>query len=98
MTTTNICSCLWIIFALVWLIASFETNPTHERELFSSRLLYGIPIGIGSYLLFSSNLAFAWERTHLLPRTTLLDRGAILLTAAGPFGRGFTSGKTGAVQ
>lgn len=83
MTTTNICSCLWIIFGLVWLILSFETRRTHERELFSSRLRYGIPIGIGSYLMFSKNLPFAWERTQLWPRTTLVNRAAIFLTAAG---------------
>ena len=59
MTTTNICAFLWIIFGLVWLMASLKTKRTHERELFSSRLLYGIPIGIGSYLTFSKNLPFA---------------------------------------
>src|SRR5215471_8357462 len=83
MTTTNICAFLWIIFGLVWLMASLKTKRTHERELFSSRLLYGIPIGIGSYLMFTNNLPFAWERTQLFARTTLLARGAIFLTAAG---------------
>ena len=83
MTTANICACLWIIFCLVWLIASLETKRTHERELFSSRLRYGIPIAIGSYLMFSNNLPFSWERTHLFAQTTLLAAAAILLTAGG---------------
>ena len=33
--------------------------------------------------MFSNNLPFAWERTQLLARNTLLARGAIFLTAAG---------------
>lgn len=83
MTTDKLCSCLWIIFVLVWVMAAFATKRTHQRELFRSRLLYGIPIAIGSYLLFSNNLPFAWERTHLFARTTLLAAAAIFLTAAG---------------
>jgi protein-S-isoprenylcysteine O-methyltransferase Ste14 len=83
MTTANICAFLWIIFVLVWLMASLKTKHTSERELFSSRLLYGIPIGIGSYLMFTNNLPFAWERTQLLARTTRLAAAVICLTAAG---------------
>src|SRR5215470_1659753 len=83
MTTANICTSLWIIFCLVWLIAALETKRTHERELFSSRLRYGVPVAIGAYLMFGSNLPFVWVRTHLFPRTTLLAAAAILLTAGG---------------
>ena len=71
MTTTNICSCLWIIFCLIWLMASFETKRTHERELFSSRLLYGIPIAVESYLMFSNNLPC---RTFICHLGTVLHR------------------------
>lgn len=33
--------------------------------------------------MFNNSLPFAWERVHLLPRTTLLDVTATVLTAAG---------------
>lgn len=61
----------------------FQTKRTQEREPLSSRLLYGTPVAIGSYLIFSRYLPFAWERIPLLPRTPLLDATAVFLTAAG---------------
>lgn len=81
--TGNICSILWLIFLIVWVVTWLRTKRAQERAPLSSRLLYGIPIGIGAYLMSSHIVLFAWGQTHILPRTALLDAIAILLTAAG---------------
>ncbi len=83
MTTANICSALWLVFAAVWLIAMLQTKRTQETKPFGSRLLYGTPVAVASYLMFTNHLPFAWTRIHLLPRTTALDAVALFLTAAG---------------
>src|SRR5579864_3022033 len=83
MTTANICSALWLVFAAVWLIAMLQTKRTQETKPFGSRLLYGTPVAVASYLMFTNHLPFAWTRIHLLPRTTTLDAVALFLTAAG---------------
>ena len=83
MTTANICSALWLVFVSVWVIAMFQTKRTQGRESIGSRLLYGVPVAIGCYLMFSQNLPITWERARLFPRTALLDATAIFLTAAG---------------
>ncbi len=83
MDTSLIVSVLWMIFAAVWLIAWLRTKRTQERAPLSSRLLYAVPVMIGSYLLFSKNVAFGWGRVRLYPGNPVLDAIAVFLTALG---------------
>ena len=78
-----IVSILWIIFGLIWLIARLRTKPTQERAPFTSRLLYGIPVLIGAYLMAVDNTALGRAVERFLPRSAGLDIAAIALTAAG---------------
>jgi len=72
-----------MIFAAVWLIAWLRTKRTQERAPLSSRLLYAVPVMIGSYLLFSRNIALGWPRARLFPGNPVFGAIAVFLTALG---------------
>jgi len=83
MDTSSIVSVLWMIFAAVWLIAWLRTKRTQERAPLSSRLLYAVPVMIGSYLFFNNNATSGWGRARLFPGNPVLDSIAVLVTALG---------------
>jgi len=83
MEASSIVSVLWMIFAAVWLIAWLRTKRTLEQAPLSSRLLYAVPVLIGSYLLFSKNVAFGWPLVRLYPGNPVIDAIAVFLTALG---------------
>ena len=83
MDTSLVVSTLWMIFAAVWLIAWLRTKRTQERAPLNSRLLYAIPVALGSYLIFSSNVSLGWGRARLFPANPVLDAVAVFLTALG---------------
>jgi protein-S-isoprenylcysteine O-methyltransferase Ste14 len=83
MNAPYICSLLWIVFAVVWIVAWLRTKRTQERAPLRARLLYSIPIAVGSWLTFSDNIPGGWARSHIIPKNTLVEAIAIFLTAAG---------------
>ena len=82
MSPMQICSLMWMVFVAVWLVAWFKTKRTQERVDFGARLLYGVPVFIGSYLLFSDNVS-GWLRQQVIPKNPGLEILAISLTAIG---------------
>jgi protein-S-isoprenylcysteine O-methyltransferase Ste14 len=82
MSAMQICSYCWMMFLLVWLLAWFRTKRTQEQIHFGSRLLYGVPVFIGSYLLFSSNFS-GWLQERVIPKNFWLEVLAVSLTVAG---------------
>jgi protein-S-isoprenylcysteine O-methyltransferase Ste14 len=83
MTTMQICSLLWTVLLVVWLIAWLRTKRTQERAPFVSRLAYGVPVGLASWLLFSDNLPFTWLQDRIIPKNIYTEATAITLTALG---------------
>lgn len=81
--TAAVCSALWLVFVAIWFVAWFKTKPTQQRAPIGSRLLYGVPVLAGSYLLFTDNSVFGGAGNRILPHQPALDVAAILLTAAG---------------
>jgi protein-S-isoprenylcysteine O-methyltransferase Ste14 len=81
MNAANICTTLWLVFASVWILAWLRTKATQEKAPLSSRLLYGLPVTVGSYFMFSD--AWPWGRGHILPRSSALDWSAVVLTTVG---------------
>lgn len=82
MSTTRICSVMWMVFVVVWLVAWFKTKRTQERINFGSRLLYGVPVFAGSYLIFSNNVS-GWLQQRVIPKNLGFEALAVSLTAAG---------------
>ena len=83
MTTMQICSLLWTALLVVWMIAWLRTKRTQERAPFVSRLAYGVPVALASWLLFSDNLPFTWLQTRIIPKNIFTETAAITLTAFG---------------
>jgi protein-S-isoprenylcysteine O-methyltransferase Ste14 len=83
MTTMQVCSLLWTVLLLVWMIAWLRTKRTQERAPFGSRLAYGVPVALASWLLFSDNLPFTWLQTRIIPQNIFTEAAAITITALG---------------
>jgi protein-S-isoprenylcysteine O-methyltransferase Ste14 len=83
MDAMRICSALWMVLWLVWLVAWLRTKQTQERANFASRLLYGIPVLVAFYLLFGDHIPFAWLQWRMFPRNAWVEGLAVLVTAAG---------------
>ncbi len=83
MDVMRIDSILWTVFGLVWLVAWLRTKRTQQRAPLSSRLLYAIPVSIGSYLMFSDNIQLGWLQSLVLPKNIIVDVLGISLAAAG---------------
>ena len=83
MTAIRICSLLWTILWIVWMLAWLRTKRTQERASFGSRFLYGIPVVLAFFLLFNDNIRYGWFELRVLPKSTILQATAVALTAAG---------------
>src|SRR2546422_9981938 len=83
MTAMRVCSLLWTLLWLVWLVAWLRTKRTEERVDFGSRLLYGVPVFFAFYLVFGENLTFSWFESRIIPRNISVEALAVSLTAAG---------------
>jgi len=83
MTAMRICSLLWTLLGIVWLIAWLRTKTTQERAPFGSRLLYSVPVTLAFYLLFGDNMPLAWLESRIIPKNIYIEALAIILTALG---------------
>lgn len=83
MTSMDICSLLWTILLVVWLIGWLRTKRTQERAPFATRLAYGFPVVLGAYLAFNKDLHLRWLDLPLIPHNIAVDVLAVAVTAAG---------------
>src|SRR5713226_9158398 len=83
MTAMRICSILWMVLWLVWLVAWLRTKRTQERADFGSRLLYGLPVVIAFYLVFSENIRPGWLESLIIPQNVFVEALAVTLTGLG---------------
>lgn len=79
----NFIGWLWAAFAVVWIVGWLRTKPTQERQPRLQRLLYTIPVILGTYLIGSTRIHLGWWTTRVLPRTETIQGIAILITAVG---------------
>lgn len=82
-TAAQICSALWLVFCLIWLVAALRTKRTEQREPLFSRLLYSPLVVLSFLLVFAKRMPFAWLWLRLAPRNPLLDVLGVGLTALG---------------
>jgi protein-S-isoprenylcysteine O-methyltransferase Ste14 len=83
MTAMRICSLLWTILWIIWVLAWLRTKRTQERASFGSRLLYGIPVVAAFFLLFNDNIRYGWFELRIIPKNATLQVLAVVLTALG---------------
>jgi protein-S-isoprenylcysteine O-methyltransferase Ste14 len=82
-TGMRVCSYLWLTFFGLWMVAALFTKRSVERISWQRGLRYGIPVVIGYYLMFSSELDIPWLQHRFLPRSEALDICAIVVTITG---------------
>jgi protein-S-isoprenylcysteine O-methyltransferase Ste14 len=86
----------WVIFFAVILVGAFKTKPTVEREPFSNKLFYALPIVLAIFLLFKGLSSQTAPGTGLkqplyplyvqvLPATTSIMIIGVVLTIFGLF-------------
>ena len=83
MSAIRICSFLWMGFCVIWLLAGVVTKQVHERTDVASRLLYGAPVILGFYLLFSGRLPLSWLDLRLFSQSELIGILGVSFTALG---------------
>ena len=83
MTAMRICSLLWTILWIVWIIAWLRTKRVQERAPFGSRVLYGIPVVMAFYLLFNDNIRYGWFEVPFFPQDVALEVVAVTITTLG---------------
>lgn len=79
----QMCGRLWLAFFVVWMVAALRTKRAIERVSLPRRLYYTIPVVLGFYCLFSSDIEIPWLQHRFLPRTPAMAISATVITAAG---------------
>lgn len=79
----SLCGCLWIGFAVIWLIWGIRGKPVQTREGVSSRLSYMVLTFAAFYLMFSGEVPRDWLRLRFLPEGLWTEVLGVAITAAG---------------
>jgi protein-S-isoprenylcysteine O-methyltransferase Ste14 len=82
-TAMRLCSWLWTIFVIVWLIAALRTKRAQTRASLGFRLLYGVPVVIAFYLMFGDTRPVSWLDARLYSRTLPIGVSGVAVTALG---------------
>jgi protein-S-isoprenylcysteine O-methyltransferase Ste14 len=73
---------LWIGWAILWAVASYDVKPTRRRESFASRLAHVGPLLVAALLLAAPSLPGGFLDGALWPATRFVrDLGASLVAA-----------------
>jgi protein-S-isoprenylcysteine O-methyltransferase Ste14 len=83
MSGMQICTYLWVVFLIVWVIRGMRTKPVQTREGVSSRLSYTVLTIAAAYLMFSAEVPREWLRRPIFPANLWIEALGISITAAG---------------
>ncbi|HZZ16599.1 MAG TPA: isoprenylcysteine carboxylmethyltransferase family protein [Candidatus Sulfotelmatobacter sp.] len=83
MHAMRICSDLWMVLGIIWLVTSLRTKQTQERVDVGSRLIYGIPVVLAFYLMFANDMPMAWLRSRIVADNLGVVIAGITLTGLG---------------
>src|SRR5260370_12323402 len=74
---------LWILFGLYWLVSALKRKKTKQRESWSQRLIYVLPLIVAFWLLSRPEAHFGLLGARFVPAIPLTEWTGVLLTAAG---------------
>src|SRR6266487_7080386 len=74
---------LWILFGLYWLVSALKRKKTKQRETWSQRFRYLLPLVAASYLLVRPEAHYGWLGARVVPASPAVEWIGVLLTAAG---------------
>jgi protein-S-isoprenylcysteine O-methyltransferase Ste14 len=74
---------LWMLFGLYWLVSALKRKRTKQRENWSQRLGYVLPLLAAFYLLDRPEARYGWLSERFVPWSPAVEWGGVFLTAAG---------------
>ncbi len=74
---------LWILFGAYWLVSALKRKKTKQRETWSQRFLYMLPLVAACSLLLRPEARYGWLGTRFVPANPAVEWTGVLLTAAG---------------
>ncbi len=74
---------LWILFGLYWFISALKRKKTKQRETWSQRFRYLLPLIAASYLLVRPEAHYGWLGARVVPASPAVEWIGVQLTAAG---------------
>ncbi len=74
---------LWALFGLYWLISALKRKKSKQRETWSQRFCYLLPLVVAFYLLARPEAHYGWLRARVVPASPAVEWIGVLLTAAG---------------
>ena len=83
MTAISICSGLWCVFLVIWMIWGLRTKPTERHEGVSSRLSYAVLTVAAFYLMFANSAPREWLAAAIFPSSPWIGLAGVITTAAG---------------
>jgi protein-S-isoprenylcysteine O-methyltransferase Ste14 len=83
MSPGTICSYIWLVFVVVWIVMALRTKTTQQRESVSSRLSYTVFVIAAFYLVFGREITQPWLRIRLFQPSPISNWLGVALTAAG---------------
>lgn len=83
LTLWRIHLCAWYVFLIVWGIAALNQKADKSTEPLVNRLLYGVYLTFGFYLLFSRRLPFRALHERFVPDEHWIGLAGVVLTYAG---------------
>jgi protein-S-isoprenylcysteine O-methyltransferase Ste14 len=73
----------WVVFIVFWLIAALKTKRTVERQDLPSRLLHGIPVFVGAWLVLKGTSDPGPLGDRVLPHSAPVAALGLVITVAG---------------
>jgi protein-S-isoprenylcysteine O-methyltransferase Ste14 len=74
---------LWLAWLAYWIVAARGVKAVQRQPSLGARLAYGVPIGIGAFLLASTRLPPPWLDVRFLPMSAAVYWTGVALVAAG---------------
>ena len=74
---------LWIPFGVYWLVSAFKRKKTKQRESWSQRFRYSLPLLAALYLLARPEAHYGWLGARFVPASDAVGWVGVMLTAAG---------------
>jgi protein-S-isoprenylcysteine O-methyltransferase Ste14 len=74
---------LWVLFGVYWLVSAFKRKKTKQRESWSQRFRYSVPLLVALYLLSRPEARYGWLGARFVPASDAVEWVGVVLTAAG---------------
>jgi len=64
---------LWILFGLYWLVSALKRKKTKQRETWSQRFRYVLPLFVAFYLLVRPEARYGWQAARFVPANPAVE-------------------------